>query len=1171
MAMRLFHPLQKPSFANSLIIRGALLMLLALTVFAAGSYYFIVRPTVTDLADAQMRLVSQQLEARVSQLLQSVETTLRSSRGWGEDGSLDHSQVMRFNEFFFPIIANHPEISSVNFAHESGREILLLKNADGTWVNRLSNPDRWGQRTYWLHWSSTHKLERVEMRLLDYDTRKRPWHIGAMALADDSTIFWTEPYIFYTTKDPGITAAMRWTGRDGTRYVIGHDVRLFDLSTFTAELMVGKAGRAALLQSDGKLLAPPRDARFDTIDALKAAVLKTPAELGLNDIEHGFAAWQGNGSAAGVIGNFSLDDAHWFSLFRPIAVGSHNFWLGVFAPETEFLPTNGANLAALAGIALLALLAGVVVSVRIAHRFGRPLVQLARESARIGRRELDTPVVVDGRWWEIRQLADAQENMRLDLKEANQKLEAKVVERTAELERQFALMQALIDTIPNPIFYKGADTRFLGCNEAYEEVFGTHLRDFVGKRVLDLDYLPEADRLAYQAEDEAVIADAGRIAREVPMTFADGQTHDTLYSVTGFANRDGRPGGLVGVIVDITPLKNAEREAQQARAAAEAAASAKADFLANMSHEIRTPMNAIIGLTHIALQTDLSARQRGYLEKVDNAGKSLLGIINDILDFSKIEAGMMPIESTNFSLGELLEQVADMSEHKAEDKGLKLSFNSAADVPDSLLGDPLRIQQVLMNLVSNALKFTDRGEVAVKVRRTTVEGETLRLRFEVSDTGIGLSDEEQRRLFLPFSQADTSTTRRYGGTGLGLSICKRLVGLMGGEVGVASTPGQGSRFFFEIPLMAGTAGERPRQTSRGQRDLIPAGLRGKRVLLVEDNEVNREMAEEILRAAGLEVETAVNGLEALELASRGYDAILMDCNMPIMDGFDATRRIRASQQAGNATPILAMTASVLLGDRELCIAAGMNDHVAKPIDVAELYGKLAKWIAGSAAGQGAGNTAPVAASPTVPPVLDRVGALARLVGNTDMYQRLLTRFCENQADAVSRVRAALAAGDREAATRHAHTLKGLAGNIGADALMATAAEAEHALRGGESADDLLGPLATELERVLAVIAGRPPPERKPVKSPAVAPPADKLAAGLADLLRLLKADDADAVHRLDELRPALETRLDAEAVERLARQVAHYQFESAIALLQELAGQAGVKIDAGTALGERAS
>ena len=1147
MGFGLFHPLRKPSFANSLIIRGALLMLLALTVFAGGSYYFIVRPTVEGLADGQMRLVSQQIEARVEELLRTVEVTLRSSRGWGEDGSLDLDQLPRFNEFFFPIIANHPEITSVNFAHESGREILLLHNADGTWVNRLSNPDQWGRRTYWLFWTATHQLDHVEERILDYDSRKRPWNKGAMALEDDHDIFWTQPYVFFTTKDPGITASMRWKGKDGSRFVIGHDVRLLELSRFTSSLTVGQRGRATLLHQDGQVLAPPHEERFSSVSAIQAAVLKKADELGLRDVQAGVASWADAGRPQDSIGNFALDGERWFSLFHPVSVGKQTFWLGVFAPEAEFFPTTGAKLAALGAIALLALLAGVFVSMRIARRFGRPLVQLAKESIRIGRMELDAPVQVNAPWWEITQLADAQETMRIRLKEANQSLEAKVAERTAELERQFSLMQALIDTIPNPIFYKGPDTRFLGCNWAYEQAFGIRAADLVGKCTLDLTYHTEADRQAYQADSERVIAEAGRVSREVRMTFADGSIHDVLYSATGFVNRDGSPGGMVGVVVDISMLKNAERDAQRARAAAEAAASAKADFLANMSHEIRTPMNAIIGLTHIALQTELTAKQRGYLEKVESAGKSLLGIVNDILDFSKIEAGMMPIELTDFSLGHVLGQVADLLAPKAAEKRLALQVDCASDVPDTLVGDPLRIQQILLNLVGNALKFTSQGSVSVAVRLASATGMPLRLRFEVTDTGIGMTPEEQQRLFAPFTQADTSTTRRYGGTGLGLSICKRLVELMNGEIGVTSESGQGSCFFFELPLAAGSGQIAP----TGQSHSTAADLlRGKRVLLVEDNEVNREMAEEILRSAGLEVDTAVNGMEAVELATGGYDAILMDCNMPLMDGFEATRRIRAGR-VGQDVPILAMTASVLLGDRELCMAAGMNDHVSKPIDVDELFDKLAKWTHHGMPVQlrpATGNMA--VASGDGSTGIDRSSALKRLGGNEALYQRLLDRFAENQAMAVESIRTALAAGERETAQRHAHTLKGLAGNIGADALMSAAADVEHALAAGGCDEGALTHLASLLAQALADLPQ--PVARSGGISTSAPMRKEDLVAQLHQLQMLLTADNAESANRFDLLKPALAGFIDQDSIEALAHAIGQYEFDAAAARVGKL-------------------
>ena len=1431
-------PFRRPTFANSLILRIGLLILLALAVFAAGSYRLIVKPTIRDLAEAQMGQVSEQLEARVSRLLQTVEVTLRSSRGWGANGDLDHARLQRFNEFFFPIIANHGEIASVIFAHESGREILLLRTPDGRWLNRLSNPQQWGKQTYWITWNQQRHLEKVEMRELDYDARRRPWFQGALALANDQAIHWTAPYVFFTTKEPGITAAMQWTGTDGSRFVIGHDVRLLDISTFTASIKVGEQGKAALFQGDGKIVALPRSSAFDSRVAHAASVLKTPDELNLPDVAAGFASWDQSGRHERAVRQYQVAGKPWFTLFRPLAAGSQQFWLGVFAPEEDFIPGSRRDLLLLALIALLALLAGIFVAFRVARQFGQPLAELAAESTRIGHMELDEPVHIAAPWQEVQQLASAQENMRQRLQQAtqalddaNSALEAKVAERTGELEasrhalqeqeaffravfdnavvgissllpdgrrqqvnrafceftgygsdavlagygldliapedkerlraafgdvasgrqarfrtetrfihrdgssrwadvqfapvrneegqvafllatalditdrrtmedelaRQFALLQALLDTIPNPIFYKGADTRFLGCNRAYEEAFGIHREQFIGKRVLDLDYLPATERAAYQAEDAVVIAGAGRVAREVPMVFADGREHDTLYSVTGFRNRDGSPGGLIGLIVDITALKNAEREADQARAAAEAAAAAKADFLANMSHEIRTPMNAIIGMTHLALQTELTPRQHNYLDKVDAAAKGLLGIINDILDFSKIEAGMMRLESHDFSLDQVLGHVADLSVLKARDKGLELLFDVSPGVPDRLRGDSLRLGQVLVNLVSNALKFTDAGEVKVAITLESEDEDGLFLSFAVSDTGIGIGADEQKTLFAAFSQADNSTTRRYGGTGLGLSICKRIVHLMDGEICVDSTPGAGSRFTFtarfghgadepaatvcrspsplqglrvlvvddnasarevflhmlaslgisahaeaggeaaiaelaaaeaagspydlliadwQMPGLDGVATVRRLRadgpiagtpaiimTTAYDRDelastiadlgvdvvlakpvtmsalfdgvsstlhaegrlpaerAVPAGaladrLAGLHVLLVEDNDVNRELAEELLAQAGMRVDTANNGADAVARvreAASSYDAILMDCHMPVMDGFAATRQLRRLP-GGSRLPIIAMTASAQAGDRERCLAAGMNDHIAKPVDVLDLYQKLAHW----SHERGTPGALPVAGRPGGPlPLLDRAGALARLAGNVALYGRLLSRFSEDQSAVLTRYRQAVAAGDQPTATRLIHTLKGLAGNIGASALE-QAAQALLAAAGGEG--DTAACLAC-LEKVhgdtLVAIGGSPLAERQPNAIEGTVA-ATLPTAALEKLFTLLADDDAQAGRQLEEIRPALSAHFAVDDIDALAREIARYDFEAANVRLHRLVAGDGI-------------
>lgn len=382
----------------------------------------------------------------------------------------------------------------------------------------------------------------------------------------------------------------------------------------------------------------------------------------------------------------------------------------------------------------------------------------------------------------------------------------------------------------------------------------------------------------------------------------------------------------------------AKREADQAN-------SAKSLFLANMSHEIRTPLNAVLGLCYLLQKTDLSDLQRDYVQKADSAAQFLLGILNDILDFSKVEAGKLDLEEIDFSLDELLKNVGTIVSIQAQERGLGLDIdqNNAAGL--TLRGDPLRLQQVLMNLSSNAIKFTAQGIVTIRVRVVEQSNSGVHLLFSVRDTGPGLSREQVEQLFEAFQQADTSTTRRYGGTGLGLVICKRLVQLMGGDIGVDSMLGQGSNFYFELTLPCATI--KKSCVAPAQLEDMQLRLRGARVLLVEDNALNQEVARAILRHEGIEVDVADNGRVAVEkirvLGGHYYDAVLMDLQMPELDGFAATQQIRALPDAA-LLPILAMTADTVKEDRTRCLEIGMNDFIAKPIRIAQLFTKLAQWV-----------------------------------------------------------------------------------------------------------------------------------------------------------------------------------------------------------------------------------
>ncbi|RYF25920.1 MAG: response regulator [Comamonadaceae bacterium] len=896
------------------------------------------------------------------------------------------------------------------------------------------------------------------------------------------------------------------------------------------------------------------------------------------------------------------------------------------------------------------------------------------------------------------------------------------------LERQVAeqlvFQQALVDAIPVPLFYKGADGRYIGFNRAYEQAFGVRRDDLIGKTVLDLDFLPEAERERFDGDANMALAHTQFVHKEVTLPYADGSVHHTLFWLHGFARPDGTPGGAIGTFVDITDRQRAEQELRRAKELAEETAALKSNFLANMSHEIRTPMNAIIGMSHLALKSGLNFRQSEYVSKIQQAGQHLLGVINDILDFSKIEAGKLIVEKQPFVLDRMLEGVADVVGYKAGAKGLELVLDVAADVPPNLVGDALRLGQILINFANNAIKFTERGEVHVLVRLVEAVGARVVVRFEVRDTGIGMAPEQMTRLFQSFQQADTSTTRRYGGTGLGLAICKNLAELMGGEVGVESVPGQGSSFWVTLPLERGEAprtllpqaGMRERRvlvvddnhtaatvladmlqvmgfevtkayggdqalallreaitqqrayglllldwqmpdmdgielarriremgleqvpqmlmvTAYGREEVIhaartegietvlvkpvsasvlydtlmqplehgwmpshaqllqplvaelPASVRGASVLLVEDNELNQLVAVELLREAGFVVDVAGNGQIALQrIAAQTYDAVLMDMQMPVMDGETATRALRADPRFADL-PIIAMTANAMETDRQRCFAAGMNDHVAKPIDPPALWAALARWIrprddaAGAPSGAALGGAAaPATAAPahkdapvTLPqgvPGLDTALGLQRALGKPALYADMLRRFAQGQRTVDRDLQQALQAGDRLLAERLAHTLRSVAANVGAQLLSEQAQAVEQALRAHQGAEDLL-PLRDALGLSLGVLVrgidawmqeGDAAPAARVGAADAAGAPRDAdavpPAAALRELRTLLRTDDPAAVDYLQQQR-ALFARLVGEHFDALERNTRGFEFEQALALLEAVDAPGG--------------
>jgi PAS domain S-box-containing protein len=519
----------------------------------------------------------------------------------------------------------------------------------------------------------------------------------------------------------------------------------------------------------------------------------------------------------------------------------------------------------------------------------------------------------------------------------------------SELRNANARMAAILDNMPDLAWVKDASGRFIAVNRAVANAKGvSDPAELIGKTDLDVR-APRELVDAYLHDDAEVMATRGSKCVEEQHANADGSISLIETIKTALLDGEGKVAGTVGIARDITARRQAELD-REARRTAELANQAKSEFLAHMSHEIRTPMNAILGLSYLALQSGPDAQRRDYLQKIHDAAESLLGIINDILDLSKIESGKLDIEAIPFVLDDVVGGVVDIVGMHARARGLDVRLLMPPPLPGALVGDPSRLRQVLLNLGSNAVKFTERGQITFAIELIECGERWARLRFDVRDTGMGMSPDVQRKLFQPFSQGDSSITRRYGGTGLGLMICRHLLRMMGGDIEVESEPGAGSRFGFELRFeMLAAAQARAMSVSRatqqeGAKLASRESLRGAHLLLVDDNPINREVASAFLLRAGVRVSIACDGREALAMLGRErFDGVLMDCQMPNMDGYEATRQIRELPQ-WRELPVIAMTANALVSDRDKVLAAGMNDHIAKPLRIDEVFATLARWI-----------------------------------------------------------------------------------------------------------------------------------------------------------------------------------------------------------------------------------
>jgi two-component system sensor histidine kinase/response regulator len=561
----------------------------------------------------------------------------------------------------------------------------------------------------------------------------------------------------------------------------------------------------------------------------------------------------------------------------------------------------------------------------------------------------------------------------------------------------------------------------------------------------------------------------------------DSQSPDyAAFRVMGFPIHDlqGELRGLGSVAVEETAqardrhalaelAADLERQVQErtvelvaAKDQAEAATRAKANFLANMSHEIRSPLNAVVGLTHLARRQTAEPCLIDYLDKILRSSEHLLEVVGDILDFSKIEAGKMQIEWVEFSLQRLVSSVVDMVWERARGKQLQLTVDIDARLPAQFLGDPLRIMQILINFMDNAIKFTDSGSISLRVLLEERAGDGYQLCFEVQDSGIGMPAERVEEMLQPFQQMDDSTSRRYGGTGLGLAICAQLVNLLGGRLVIRSVLGQGSLFGLVLKLQATAGAAVPGESTAGPQSLP---LQDRHVLLVEDDALNREVASEQLAALGLRVSQACNGVEALRRLHEdpSIDLVLMDVQMPVMDGLETARQLRPLYPE---LPVIALTANNLSSDRERCLEAGMSDYLAKPVNPRHLEAVLERWLGRVAVLQ---TTTPSAAPQSLPIIegLDQRAALERLLDNGDLYRRLLVRFVEDCGQTVIELQGHLVEQRHEDALALLHRLRALVATLGAERLEALCLDLEARLRGSGAWQERHAAFVTEFARL----------------------------------------------------------------------------------------------------------
>lgn len=1033
--MPLNRILSKPklSLRASLFLAFVILVLFISLATLTISFMSTTR-LMNELSRSFIEQTQEQVDIELKRLIEPATGQAVVAQSWVKNGLVSRYDTDSLMRLFLPDMFLLPQCVSMMVSDMSGYEFTIFRNESGgqlptpenqvQWTTRDFRRDEWGEVALWTLWdeNGSQKIKQWQQDALwddgaIYDPRIRPWHKGSRERYHDWTttdivqnpleaIFWTDVDMFFTSKAPGITASVAVKDPDGNLVVIAYDLLLRDLSAFSSSLQPTKNGKALVFTETGQLVGLPKDNRLS-----EASLMQPVDALGISELTALIAGWRARQSDDAQILRFESAAQNWWAGIRPVPISTERrLWSAVLIPDSDlYAEARKYYRSNIVGVGTLALLLSMIMALVISRSFARPLDELVQQSRRIATKDLTPGKRITSRIIEVQQLSDSLEKMRGSLeyyfRATNQAEEA--------WRSNLQFLETLVDTIPNPLFFRDTNGIYLGCNKTYaEQILGLPREQIIGRSHHELlEAIPPDLAELHHRQDLKLIREPGVHIYEAKAQCADGVRRDFVIYKATFNDAAGNIAGIVGVMLNITERKQAEeavrklneqleqrvyertaqlkatnQELQQAKETAEAANRAKSSFLANMSHELRTPLNAILGYVHILKRGgELTPRQTEGLAIIDQSGKHLLAIINDVLDLAKIEAEKMKLEPSWFHLPTFLQEVSEICRLQAEQKNLVFTYNVLTPLPEGVLVDEKHLRQVLINLLNNAIKFTEQGEVSLRVSAVSrpemvtddnnpaepgldsLQPAIARIRFEVEDTGTGIAPEQIERIFLPFEQARDSSQLTEG-TGLGLAISRKLVQMMAGELQVRSELGQGSVFWFEAPLEVAAAGIVEIQTAQ------PAitGYQGLRrtILVVDDKAHNRAVLIDLLAPLGFEMIEADNGQKSVEMADQFQpDAILMDLLMPGMSGFEAAQKIRQIPHLTGAV-IIAITARAFDGDRQRSILAGCNAFLRKPIQPEKLFELLQAHLGLEWMYERPGRTEvaslPAPASPTLP-------------------------------------------------------------------------------------------------------------------------------------------------------------------------------------------------------------